>query len=337
MSLLAPARRVTAQAPSAYLARGIGSYQALEFDSAAGWLRRALTPPLVQELPVADQLRGLSYLGATERFRGRADSAAAAFQRMLRLDPQARPDPLVFPPEVTTLFDQVRAAYPVVALEAAPDAEIDAAHPTYPLILHSSTPHEVTLTLDRADGRAADTLYAGRVGDTLAVAWNGRDRSGAPISGGRYWITATSEVEGSHSCAVRLPVEIATAPLDTLPTPLGPAAARPERAGPGDGPAAFAKGGLLAGAALALTLVSRDAAPGNSRIVAGVLGAGGLLGFILYRPGQVIPANVAANATERARWEHQVAATSALNAERRRTVPLRLHASAPVMVGCAAP
>ena len=82
--LLAGTCSARAQAPTAYLSRGIEAYQALDYDAAAGWLRRALTPPLVEGLPVPDQARGLAYLGATERFRGRADSPASVFRRLLR-------------------------------------------------------------------------------------------------------------------------------------------------------------------------------------------------------------------------------------------------------------
>ena len=38
------------QGPGAYLERGIASYQALELDAAAGWFRRVVRAPLVNDL-----------------------------------------------------------------------------------------------------------------------------------------------------------------------------------------------------------------------------------------------------------------------------------------------
>ena len=134
------ATAVAAQGATGYVTRGIGSYRSLQFDSAAGWLRRALTPPLLDGLPTSDQVEALAYLGATERFRGRNDSAAAAFHRMLRLDPTARPDPLIFPPEVTSFFDRIRADFPIVALMAPSEGTIDREHPTYMVTLRPSVP-----------------------------------------------------------------------------------------------------------------------------------------------------------------------------------------------------
>ncbi|HTK56331.1 MAG TPA: hypothetical protein VL295_05865 [Gemmatimonadales bacterium] len=325
-----------AQAPTAYLARGMESYQALEYNAAAGWLRRALTPPLVDGISPPDQVRALAYLGATERFRGRTDSAAAAFRRMLRLDPQSRPDPLVFPPEVTRFFDQVRTGYPIVRIIVPGDAIIDREHPSYRVALAASTPHPLALTLDGPDGRVADTLYAGPIGDTLSVAWDGRALSGAAPPSGRYWITATSVADGPRSCRTRTPIDLTTRPLDTLPLPAPLRADQllPERAGGEEGPAALGKSAFFAVMALALPLIAKDAKAGQTRIVAGAIGAGGVVALIRYRPGRELPENVAANAVERTRWQRRVERVRAENADRRRSSVLRLDAGSSFTVGC---
>lgn len=324
-----------AQAPAAYLSRGVSAYQALDYDAAAGWLRRALSPPLVEALPRTEQVRGLAYLGATEQFRGRADSATAVFRRMLRLDPQARPDPLIFSPVVMQVFERTRAGFPIVALSGPPDATIDEAHPVYRLQLHPSVSHDVTVTLDRADGRAIDTLYAGPVGDSLGVEWNGQDRAGERVTSGRYWFTATTVADGPSSCRVRLPVEVALRGGDTLPLP-EPAAPRPlpERAGAGDGPSAFVKALLFGGMALALPTLARDADAGHPRFIAAAFGLTGAIGLVRYRSGRPIPENVAANALARARWQHQVELVAAENRDRRRRGSLGLWLSPPLVIGC---
>ena len=333
------AGRADAQQSMAYLTRGIGSYRALEFDSAAGWLRRALTPPLVEALPVTEQVRGLAYLGATERFRGRSDSAAAAFRRMLRLDPASRPDPLVFPPEVTRMFDEIRVSYPILAMTSAPEATIDQAHPRYQIHLRPSAPHEVVVLLERTDRAMADTIYTGAVADTLVLEWNGRDRGGAPVASGRYLITAGRAGGEARGCQARIPLQVEATLPDTLvpPAPLGADQLLPEQARKRDGPAAFAGAAFLGAMALALPTLSEDADPGASYLVGGVLGVTGAIGLIRYRPGNAIPENVAANAIVRARREREVERVAAVNAERRRTAKLVLRASPAVLQGCEVP
>ena len=324
-----------AQAPVAYLSRGISAYQALDYDAAAGWLRRALSPPLVEALARPDQVRGLAYLGATEQFRGRTDSAAAVFRRMLRVDPRARPDPLIFSPPVMRVFEQTRVGFPIVALDGPPDAILDEAHPVYRLRLRPSVSHDVTVTLDRSDGKALDTLYAGPVGDSLAIEWNGRLPAGDRVEGGRYWFTATTVADGPTSCRVRLPLEVTVRGGDTvpLPEPVLPRAL-PERAGAGDGPTAFLKAALLGGAALALPTLARDADAGHDRVLAAAFGVTGFIGFLRYSRGRAIPENVAANALARARWQHQVELVAAENRDRRRRGSFWLRTSAPLLIGC---
>lgn len=339
LGLVGRARTATAQGGSAFVSRGIGSYRALEFDSAAGWLRRALTPPLLDGLPPDDQVQALAYLGATEHFRGHNDSAAAVFRRMLRLDPRARTDPLIFPPEVTSLFEEVRGDFPIVALASAPEAILDAEHPTYPVTLWPSIPHGVAVVVERADGRVVDTLYAGPIGDSLLVAWNGRDGAGARLDDGGYWLTAISVAEGPRSCRVRLPVRLASRSMDTLPLPppLSATSLLPERAGNGEGPSAFARAALLAAGALALPAVANDAAPGNTRIMAGTLTVAGVVALIRFRPGAAIPENVAANATARARWQERHDQVAVENAARRRGDIVQLRAQPLLVIGCGRP
>lgn len=324
-----------AQAPASFLTRGIDAYQALDYDGAAGWLRRALSPPLVEALLPAEQVRGLAYLGATERFRGHVDSAASVFRRMLRLDPRARPDPLIFPPEVMRIFEQTRTGFPIVAISGAPEAFLDDAHPVYRLQLRPSVAHDVALTLDRSDGRIVDTLYAGPVGDSLTIEWSGRTRAGDRVMSGQYWFTATTVAEGPSSCRVRLPLEVAVRGADTIPRPL-PVAPRPlpERAGAGDGPAAFVKAALLGSAALALPTLARDADAAHPRFLAAAFGLTGIVGYLRFRKGAPIPENVAANAVARARWQHQVELVTAENRDRQRRGSLWLQVSHPLTLGC---
>jgi len=106
----------------------VRAYQDLDFDTAARLLRRLLTPPLANGLDDAERTRALSYLGAAEHYRGRPDSAIAVFRRLAVLAPRDQPDTLIFPPEVTRLYDAVRSSMadtvnpstPLVAIDTAP-------------------------------------------------------------------------------------------------------------------------------------------------------------------------------------------------------------------------
>jgi len=92
------------------------AYRDLEFDVAASTLRRVLAPPLAAQLDDSARARALAYLGAAEHYRGQSDSAIAVFRRLVELAPEAQPDTLVFPPEVTELYHTVRRSMTVVAV-----------------------------------------------------------------------------------------------------------------------------------------------------------------------------------------------------------------------------
>jgi hypothetical protein len=102
------------------LTRGERAYRAIEYDSAAAWLRRGLAAP---GLPDSVRLRGLAYLGATELFRGRQDAAMAAFAEAVRTDRGFAPDSLIFPPRVSAAFEQARRATPILVATPPPVTE----------------------------------------------------------------------------------------------------------------------------------------------------------------------------------------------------------------------
>src|SRR5436309_3449644 len=99
----------------------VSAYRDLEFDRAASLLRRVLAPPLATELADTARAGALTYLAAAEHYRGQPDSATAVFRRLVELAPDAQPDTLVFPPEVTELYHAVRRSMTVVAVRPRPD------------------------------------------------------------------------------------------------------------------------------------------------------------------------------------------------------------------------
>ena len=102
------------------MTRAVRAYQDLEFQVAANLLRRVLAAPLAKELDDSTRALALTYLGAAEHYRGNADSAIAAFRRLVELAPHHAPDTLIFPPEITRLYEQVRSSMTPIAVQLAP-------------------------------------------------------------------------------------------------------------------------------------------------------------------------------------------------------------------------
>ena len=111
LALLLAAPPLAAQDGSAseVMTSALRAYRDLDFDAAARLLRRVLTPPLASALDDLTRARALTYLGAAEHYRARPESAIAVFRRLVVLAPRQRPDTLIFPPEITRLYDQVHA------------------------------------------------------------------------------------------------------------------------------------------------------------------------------------------------------------------------------------
>src|SRR5712691_2801464 len=190
----APLRAQTGSA-SEVMSGAVRAYRDLDFDGAARLLRRVLTPPLANGLDDAERTRALTYLGAAEHYRQRRDSAIAVFYRLVLLAPRHRPDTLIFPPEVTRLYDEVRSRTTVVAVRVPADTEFSV-EGRLVAWLYPSTPHQVTVAISREDGRPLATVFAGPIGDSLDVRWNGRDSTGALVTGDRLWLTVASGAAG---------------------------------------------------------------------------------------------------------------------------------------------
>src|SRR5213595_808067 len=120
----AAAAQGAAQAAGSPFAEGIRAYQNLDFDQAAALLWRDLARATGATASASERAQGLVYLGAADLFRGRRDSAVAVFRRLVQLDPRYRPDRLVFPPEVTSVFDNVRVQTKTVTVELPRDTTI---------------------------------------------------------------------------------------------------------------------------------------------------------------------------------------------------------------------
>jgi len=318
-------------------ADGVRAYKHLEFDLAAGLLRRQLAPLEAAGAPAAKRVLGLVYLGAAELFRGRRDSAAAVFRRLVMLDPRYRPDRLVFPPEVTGLFEGVRQQTKTVTVDVPHDTTIAPGPGAFGIWVIASSFQTVDVTLRYEDGAPFRALYSGPIGDSLKVQWDGLDAAGAPPPVNRVLLRVASRTPtGELASIVQIPLDVRLFRPDTLPWPPAPAASAflPERAKAGPAGRALLGGVLLSGAVAALPAIvgGTDASSGPRIAVAGTIGFAGLLGYVLHRPGRPLVANARANQTLRDAWQRRVETTTAENARRRREVRVMVRAGEAIAI-----
>ena len=326
-----------AQSSDSLLAPGVRAYKSLEFDLAAWLLRRDLAKLTGAGAPIAARAEGLVYLGAAELFRGRRDSAVAVFRRLVMLDPRYRPSRLVFPPEVTSLFDGVRLQTKAVAVAMPGDTTIVPGPGAFGLWIIASSFQLVEVTLRYEDGAPFRPLYSGPIGDSLNVQWDGLDAAGALPSIKRVLLRVASRApNGELAGIVQVPLDLRLTRPDTLPSPPPPADAQflPERARSGAATRAVMGGALLSGVVALLPAVvgGTDTPSGPRSAVAGTIGLAGLVGYVLHRPGRPLAANVRANQALRDAWQQRVAATTAENARRRVDVRVVVRVGEPTAI-----
>jgi hypothetical protein len=335
LALLVLPAALAGQAARDVLAQGIRAYDDLEFEQAAGLLRRALAVPGANALARDDVSRALIYLTATELLRDRRDSARAIARRLALTNPRYRPDELVFPPQLLLLYEVVRRATPAVIGEAPADTAIRPGSETLTLRLYASAVHDVQASLVALDGRVMRTLYRGPIGDSLALPWNGLDSANAPLATGSYVITVSSfDRAGKVVRMLRMPLAVLPARADTLAHPTAPAdtVLRPEKRPLGPALRVLAPG-LIAGVGVAVLpgAVARGERPSTARLaIGGTLTVAGVAAFLARKPGRAIPENAAHNAVVRA-WRREDTEVARRNVERAKGV-IGVHIDAPVIL-----
>jgi len=318
---------VRGQSARDLVAQGVRAYRALEYEAAAALLRRSLAPDAAGSLSTGERAQALSYLGATELFRNHRDSAVTAFQDIVLLDPRYRPDELIFPPDVTNLFQEVRRATKAIALAVPPVTELRGRLDRFTARLFSSSLTDVSVTIAEEDGRPVRELYRGPVADSLVVTWDGLTATGSAPDDGRYLLrVAPRDSTAGVWRAREVALDVSQQASDTLPWPpaLTAPPLLPERTPGTPGLPSLAAGLVVAAAAVALpSIVSTGRAPTPARYAVGAtVGVAGLVGFVTHRRGHPIAANVRANAPQREAWQRRVEAVQAENARRRGTVHL---------------
>ena len=331
MTLLCCGARVLgAQSAGDLLGQGVRKYQALEYDAAAALLERSLGRDSVAGLADSLRARALTYLAATELFRRQRESAIAAFRQLVLLNPLYRPDELIFPPQVTNLFQEVRRATRAIAVAVPPVTELRARLERFTGRVLASSLADVAVTLAQEDGTPVRELYKGPVLDSVVVTWDGLTAAGAPVDDGRYLLRVTPRIPTADGPRARQVVlDVKKVVPDTLPWPpeLTTPPLLPERTSTGPAFRSLAAGLVAGAAAVALPSIMAQGkdASGARFAVGAAVGVSGIVGFFARKP-RLLEANVRANTSQRDAWKKKLDAVRVENAARLRTTRLVVRA-----------
>ena len=272
-------RNRAGQTPEDLAQQGIRSFRRAEFEAAAALFRRALELPPRDTVGLQRRIQILDYLAAAELFRGKRDTAVVVFRRVVQAEPRHRVDEVVFPPEVSSLLDDVRRATKVIAVSIPADTILPLGGGTWSVRLLGTSFQTAIATVTTDNAIPIRELYSGPLDDSLTVRWNGTDSFGRAVNSGPYELSVVSMSAGRRTRLLRVPLKITNITPDTIPIPasIPDSLLLPERV---NGRRAF--GALLGGAALGAAtsilplIVSKGARPTPVRFMVG--GAVGLAG-----------------------------------------------------------
>ena len=326
-----------AQTASDLVEQGIRAYDELEYEAAAASLRRALRARPGDGIDRNDYARALIYLAATQFYQGNPDSTEALYQRLVLFDTRQRPDPLLFEPGLTDIFEAVRRDVKAITVVVPGRTEIQSGREQLPITIFASSFIGTVVEVFDTDSSVVRLVYDGPVSDSLIVRWDGLDSLGATPADGNYTLAATSRRPGGASLrSIRFPLRLSTIKRDTLPHPLPlvDSLFLPERAGAGSGARTLLGGVLMGGAVMLLpSVLTSDADLAGARFAVGsAMSLAGIVGFISRRPGQVFVENVAANQATREDWADRLNTVIEENANRRAAIRLVIEAGPPRVV-----
>jgi hypothetical protein len=310
------------------LASALAAARDLDFDVAASRLRAALAATGNTRLSDADRARALMHLGATELFRSRRDAAAAAFETLLTLNPRYRPDEIVFPPEVSALFHEVRIGVRAVTVAVPPDVALRDPGDRLVIRVYAASLHQIRATVRTPAGIIVSALHDGAIGDSLDLLWDARAEDGRRRAAGTYHLRVMSRgPEGRGEREVEVPLTLTWDPVDTLALPPEPTL-RPESTTPSGRlrPLAVGLGAAVVAAILPDLVGSADAASGMRFGVAGSLGLAGVIGMASASRPRPLAENIAWNRAERDRWEREAQRIREENDSRAASTTLRVRA-----------
>ncbi len=324
-----------AQGPNGPLSQAVRSYQNLDYETAADLLRRTVSRS--STLTDDQRVQAWTYLGASEFYLGRRDAAANSFRQLLSADVRARPDPLVFPPEIQAVFEETRRSLRLVQADVPRDTELRVGQSAFEFRVYTSAYQDIAIGLAPGPGAVVRWIYNGPISDSLDLSWDGRDAGGQPFNDGSYVLRVMTRASaGRAPSTVEIPLRVSRIVQDMMALPRAPAASQylPERTR--IGMMKRAATGLLVGlAVLALPAVAGadSALAGAPVLVGGAIGIVGIADLALHPGGKLIPANVAYNRKVNDAWKNRVDSVTAENNRRAGDVRLVIRSGEPVRDG----
>jgi hypothetical protein len=310
---------VAAQAPATLMNEGLAAYDDLEFALAARLLRRAVFPDAEPALSTAQMERALVYLGASEVLLGEQNQAAETFRGLVLANPRYRPDELVFPPRVTRLYGEVLQTTKAVDLEAPPRMLLVTRTERIGFQVFPTSEHRIRAAIVTNDGATVRVLYDGVIEGPRTLAWDGLDGRGRPPAPGNYRLEIESMVtQGNTLRSVWMPITLEARAMETVATSSTPPESmlKAEKRSAVPGLSILIPSAVVS-AALIIPALGSDAENSGARITVGAaVGLGGLIGFVLMRPGAELPDNVAYNDSLRADWSRRSVEAERENRER---------------------
>jgi hypothetical protein len=308
-----------AQTPATLMNEGLAAYEDLEFALAARLLRRAVFPDAEPALSTAQMERALVYLGASEVLLGEQNQAAETFRGLVLANPRFRPNELVFPPRVTRVYGEVLQTTKAVDLEAPLRTLLVTRTERIGFQVFPTSEHRIRATIVSNEGATVRVLYDGVVEGPRTLAWDGLDGRGRPPASGNYRLEIESMVtRGNTLRSVWMPITLEERPIATVATPTPPpdSLLKNEKRSAVPGLSILIPSAVVS-AALVIPALGGDAENSGARITVGAaVGLGGLIGFVLMKPGAELPDNVAYNDSLRADWSSRSAEAEQENRER---------------------
>ena len=316
------------------LARAMAALEATETEGAVELLHQILATPPAAPLSTL-QRDAQVQLGVASWSLGLYDSASVHFQAAISIDPFTSLDRETFNPDLLALFRAAKRATFAIGVRPPPDTAL-ALRERWPVAIAVTRPGTVRLWLTAPALGGRDTLTATAAVDstvTVPLALVGRDT--APLPAGRYRLAVEWSDAQGRSPGPTLALEVSPHVADTLlPEPAPPDSlyrlevrfGRPSHAG-------LARGvgfGLGAGLMPLLLANSRLRGSESRAVTVGVaLSLAGVAGYVLGRPRQPLPENIAYNRALRADWEVRNRAIAAANEQRRGVVLVRVRVVSP--------
>ncbi|GIW53242.1 MAG: hypothetical protein KatS3mg081_2597 [Gemmatimonadales bacterium] len=317
----------------ARLERAIAAMDSAEIERAVVLLRELLisADPLTPRPAVA---RAHLHLAAASLSIGLRDSALAHLREMVRANPFAVPDTLVFNPDLVAYFRTVRRTTPALDIRVTRDTVLTPGRDTYLVAVAVGEPRQVSVVLT-AEGGAAMPEVRRQVDSSTSFSLPLVGPDSLPLPAGSYRLSVAAGTDLEITTSIRLTQMVAM--VDTVPHQPPPDSSlfRPEtrKGRPADWSALA--GTMLGAAAFAVPITLSNPDLRESALDVGGISIGasiaiaGVAGIFVGRKPIPIPENIRYNAGLIAAWEQRNREIAAENQRRRQWAPIRIEVIQP--------